>query len=298
VLHRVKARQDVFLVCNQNDKGNARQFKFRATAAGEPECWDAVRNEVTAIPFRRTGVNVVEFSLSLEPLETVMLVFQPKRQPRPWRIEPSVKPIHEPLLLTRDPNPPVPKLPPLDANRPKTISPVAAADPFRGRCVIPADVDLAKCRFFLEMDGLPDDSAAVTVNGMYSGGMIGRPLRLDITHCVKPGENTVIIEPLAPKSAKLVFYAAAELEDTLLTKPFVVRGTKLFVNTDAAKGILKLEVLDGHKKALAVSEEVVGDQPRAGVPWKSGDFSSLTGQTVSLRFTLRQAKLYSFWLDE
>ena len=55
VLHRVKAGQDVFLVCNQNHQGAARQFKFRATAAGEPECWDAVRNEITAIPFQRTG---------------------------------------------------------------------------------------------------------------------------------------------------------------------------------------------------------------------------------------------------
>ena len=54
VLHRVKAGQDVFLVCNQNHQGAARQFKFRATAAGEPECWDAVRNEVTSIPFQRS----------------------------------------------------------------------------------------------------------------------------------------------------------------------------------------------------------------------------------------------------
>ena len=28
--------------------------------------------------------------------------------------------------------------------------------------------------------------------------------------CIKPGENTVVIEPLAPKSARIVFYATAE----------------------------------------------------------------------------------------
>ena len=55
------------------------------------------------------------------------------------------------------------------------------------------------------MEGLPDDSAAVTVNGAFAGGVIGRPLRLDITRHLKPGENTVVIEPLAPKSARVVF---------------------------------------------------------------------------------------------
>ena len=78
----------------------------------------------------------------------------------------------------------------------------------------------------------------------------------------------------------------------------MVRGTKLFVNADVDTGALKVEVLDGAKKPVAISEAVVGDQPRAGVKWKSGDLAGLKGQTVSLQFTLRKAKLYSFWLDE
>ncbi len=100
VLHRVKAGQDVFLVCNQNHQGAARPFKFRATAIGEPECWDAVRNEVTAIPFQRSSDKTVEFSLTLEPLESVLIVFSPKRPPRPWRIEAGTRPLREPILLT------------------------------------------------------------------------------------------------------------------------------------------------------------------------------------------------------
>jgi hypothetical protein len=87
-----------------------------------------------------------------------------------------------------------------------TVSPVAAADPFRGRFTLPAEVDTAKQRVFLEMDGLPDDSAAVTVNGVYAGGVIGKPSRLEITGRVKTGENTLLLEPLAPKSARLVIY--------------------------------------------------------------------------------------------
>jgi hypothetical protein len=60
------------------------------------------------------------------------------------------------------------------------------------------------------MEGLPDDSAAITVNGVYAGGVIGRPLRLDITHRLKSGENTVVIEPLAPQAARIVFYRDTE----------------------------------------------------------------------------------------
>jgi len=113
-------------------------------------------------------------------------------------------------VLTRDPNPPAAKLEPLDPKRPKTVSPVAAADPFRGHFEIPAAVDPAKCRIYLEMDGLPDDSAVVTINGVFAGGVIGRPLRLDITRHVTRGQNTATIEPLAPTAARIVFYGAAD----------------------------------------------------------------------------------------
>jgi hypothetical protein len=208
VLHRVKAGRDVFLVCNQNHQGAVREFKFRATAAGEPECWDAVRNEITALRFRRLGPKSVEFSLRLEPLESVLIVFQPARQLRPLRIEKGSKPIGEPIVLGRAANPPAARLPPLDARRKQTLSPVAAADPFRAMFLLPAAVDRARCRICLEMEGLPEDSAAVRVNGVPAGGVIGRPLRLDITRCVKAGENLLLVEPLAPKSARIILYDA------------------------------------------------------------------------------------------
>jgi alpha-L-rhamnosidase len=89
-----------------------------------------------------------------------------------------------------------------------TLSPVVAADPFRSRFTLPKSMDLANARVCLEMDALPDDAASVTVNGVYAGGVIGKPSRLDITRCVKKdGENTIVIEPLSPKSARLVFYS-------------------------------------------------------------------------------------------
>ena len=93
----------------------------------------------------------------------------------------------------------------------KTTSPVAAADPFCAHFTLPRDVDPMRCRIYLEMEGLPDNSAAVSLNGTFAGGMIGRPSRLDITRHVRPGQNTVVIEPLAPSLAKLVLYRTTEL---------------------------------------------------------------------------------------
>ncbi len=370
VLHHVKDGRDVFFVANQNHQGVARQFKFRATAAGVPECWDAMRNEITAIPFQRTGDKQVDFTLTLEPSEAVLLVFQPQKIDRPMRIDAGAKPVREPIALTRDsdsvvaapkqsntldltgcqwvwfprgnaaasaapgvccfrrtiaipadrkikkarflltadnsfklfvngkqagqgdnysqinvvdiaqylqagpntfavaatnatdnPNPAgligkiiidfeqgKPLLGVIDKTwraslreedgwnassfndstwamakevakygegpwasiGGQTVSPVKEADPFRARFTIPADVDVSKVRVCLEMDKLSDDSASVTVNGVYAGGVIGKPSRLDITRHVKTGENTVFVEPLAPKSARIMFYDATK----------------------------------------------------------------------------------------
>jgi len=41
-----------------------------------------------------------------------------------------------------------------------------------------------------------------------------------------------------------------------------------------------------------------GDLLRGEVQWQQGDMASLKGQTVSLRFTLRNASFYSFWLED
>ena len=90
---------------------------------------------------------------------------------------------------------------------------------------------------------------------------------------------------------------AGEESGTLLTKPFVVSGTQLLVNVDAGIGDLKVDVLDGSGKLMAASKTIVGDKPQAVVEWKSGDLAGLEGQTISVRFTLREAKLYSFWTE-
>jgi hypothetical protein len=370
VLHRVKADRDIFLVCNQNHLGEARRLKFRASAAGVPERWDAMRNEISAIPFKGgASGGATEFALMLEPNESALIVFSPDGK-APSRIETMAALPGQPIAVVRDNPPPASAAPPpaekltlagcpwvwfpegnprvsaplgtryfrreitlpagakvkhgrflmtadndfvlfvngkeagrsggateawrqpvevdftkhlspgtnvlaiaatnttdkpspagligrfridLDEGRPvtgcvdpswKTAGKEAAgwrqagfddkswpaalkvatfgeppwgdlsgggvahivADIFRGRCTIPAGVDLEKCKAVLVLEGLPDDCAAVTVNGAFAGGFLGRPCRLDVTACLKSGENTVEIAPQAPKAARLVFY--------------------------------------------------------------------------------------------
>jgi hypothetical protein len=380
VLHRVKSGRDVFLVCNQNHQGAARQFKLRATAHGEPECWDAMRNELAAIPYQRVSDGVVEFCLNLEANESVLLVFSAERKVRPARLGPDPASVVSPVVIVREQARPAPA--PLPAGRAKepsfeggswvwfpegnpavsappgtryfrrvlsipvnrrikqarflisadndfvltvngkgagksdggpnawerpveidvaghlrvgpnvlavaavnttdrpspagligrlaidfaegppllesidrtwktsdkeeagwqamdfddtswpaakeiarfgegpwgllgtqgavTVSPLKA-DPFRGRCTLPANPDLSSYRVYLEMDGLPapELAAAVTINGQPAGGFIGKPFRVSAGRFLKAGENVVEIAPVAPKQARLVFYAAA-----------------------------------------------------------------------------------------
>ncbi len=86
----------------------------------------------------------------------------------------------------------------------------------------------------------------------------------------------------------------------LLTKPLVFAGSKLTLNfsTSAAGGIrVAIERADGSPIpgfTLAECHEVFGDQLDRTVTWDGGsDLSKLAGQSVRLRFQLRDADLFS-----
>ena len=71
----------------------------------------------------------------------------------------------------------------------------------------------------------------------------------------------------------------------------------MHVNVDAKSGSVAVTVVDGAGVIVAVSEPVTGDQPRAEFRWKFGDLASVRGKTVSLRFSLHNARFYSFWCE-
>jgi hypothetical protein len=103
VLHRVKAGRDVFFIANQNCQGPAREFRLRITAKGEPNGWDAMRNETAPLPHRRSGEQV-DLALTMEPLESVLLVFEDKPRPASPRVETRDSRRHVVMDVARDPD--------------------------------------------------------------------------------------------------------------------------------------------------------------------------------------------------
>ncbi len=90
---------------------------------------------------------------------------------------------------------------------------------------------------------------------------------------------------------------SCDSEGTILTKPFKLSGSKLFVNVDASKGDLRVEMLDSAGKIVARSELLRGDLLREPVNWAEDNIAGMKSPIVSLRFTLHDAQFYSYWLE-
>jgi hypothetical protein len=207
VLHRVKSGRDLFFIVNQNHQGPARIFRLRFAASGEPECWDALSNEITAIPARRDGP-YAELDLTLEPNESVLLVFQPERRPRPLR---GGLPAGSSFAVPRDPAPPPPE-PTLDIGVPLSRrlegcpwvwfgagDPAASAPPgelrLRRQILVPAGQPIARATFV----GTADNSAILFINGTEAGRTDDsangwqNPVELDVTRHLRPGTNLLAL---------------------------------------------------------------------------------------------------------
>jgi hypothetical protein len=113
--------------------------------------------------------------------------------------------------------------------------------------------------------------------GMYTGGSIGlATLRRDGFASMGAGEKT----------------------GTLTTRPVVFQGSHLFVNVDAPKGELRVEVTDASGKLLASSQPLAADKTRLPIEWLSGfNLSGVSGKPVRFRFHLTNGRLYAFWVS-
>jgi hypothetical protein len=88
---------------------------------------------------------------------------------------------------------------------------------------------------------------------------------------------------------------------SVTTKPLVFAGAKLVLNfATSSIGSVRVELLDATGRPLAGysaadCDEIVGDQLDRTVTWRhKPDVASLAGRTVSLRFVMQDADLYSF----
>lgn len=88
---------------------------------------------------------------------------------------------------------------------------------------------------------------------------------------------------------------SGDREGRLTTRAFAAPSGKLFVNADAGKGELRVELLDDAGKTVARSGAITGDQMRAACPL-SGELPN-PGSPVRLRFITRGSKLYSYWFE-
>ncbi len=101
------------------------------------------------------------------------------------------------------------------------------------------------------------------------------------------------------------FYLEAKNKSgTVVTRPFKLEGDTLEVNADAHTGHMKVEVLDENGNALpqfsGKSAKIYRghNNLRLKPQWKSAtNLKALKGQTVRLRFTLHNTKLYAFQIQ-
>jgi hypothetical protein len=240
VLHRVKAGRDVFFIANQNHEGEPRTFRFRITAEGTPECWDAMREEITALPFSRKG-GEVELSMTMEPNESVLLVFQPQQRALPRRRQPGSTPAARTIAVTRDPSPAMAE-PPLPFDNTPALAlrgcswtwyPEMDAEQqappgtryFRKMLSILAGSTIRKATFA----GTADNSFVLFINGKEAGHGDSsaegwrNPVELDVTAFLSPGRNQLAIAATnagdKPNPAGLVGRLTVELTSgTALTE--------------------------------------------------------------------------------
>jgi hypothetical protein len=97
--------------------------------------------------------------------------------------------------------------------------------------------------------------------------------------------------------------AGAEVGD-LVTLPFRCNGDRLFINANAQKGSLAVEVQDEKgnpikgfeaKSCHVVTTDTLDNENAGWIQWKlEKDFRSVEGKQIQLRFALQNARLYSF----
>lgn len=86
---------------------------------------------------------------------------------------------------------------------------------------------------------------------------------------------------------------------SLLTKPRILPQGNLHLNIDAGQGSVVVEVCDEKGTSLAelpASAPIQGDHLDVTV-WPSDKLKAINGKQVSLRITLRQASIYSYWYE-
>ena len=94
----------------------------------------------------------------------------------------------------------------------------------------------------------------------------------------------------------------AEQEGEVVTRPFMLNVEDLYVNAEADSGELRAEILDAETMdplpgfSASQCASIRGDHLSGRIAWE-GESAPVRDRPVRIRFVMRRAKLYSFWLD-
>ena len=89
---------------------------------------------------------------------------------------------------------------------------------------------------------------------------------------------------------------AASEPRTLTTKPFTLDQPALFLNADASKGDIRVEILNQRGFTLSDALPIERNGVRQEIRWRNvPSLAALRGKTIQLRFHVRNAALYSFY---
>jgi hypothetical protein len=85
----------------------------------------------------------------------------------------------------------------------------------------------------------------------------------------------------------------------VLTRPFILEGTKLFVNASAAYGRVSVLLRDENNKFIEGSGTNIRGRGGVDIPveFENFDISTLKGKPVKIKFTLENAQLYGFRVE-
>lgn len=103
------------------------------------------------------------------------------------------------------------------------------------------------------------------------------------------------------KRDRYVGYEAESAKGVLQTKPMRLSGKRLFVNADAGRGELKVEVFGPDGRAIAGfttkdCTPIISDSVKIEVKWKSS-LADLRGQPIALKFAFTNASLFAFEIE-
>lgn len=202
--HRTMGDTDIYFLTNQTGERRRVTPEFRVKGK-QPELWEAVTGSIRILPAFEQKEESTAVPLSLEPYESVFVVFRdPAAAASTNQLSANYPEAEEVIRLTG------PWKVTFDASQRGPAEPVqfdtlkdwtTSSDPrikyYSGTAVytIPFELDQPSAEDHLFLDlGRVTAMARVTLNGHPAGGIWTAPYRCDITRLVKQGTNEVTIE--------------------------------------------------------------------------------------------------------